>query len=76
MPQRFRYTISGTGRNETNWSTEGTVTVENQGQFTEALRLAQHQSFQRLTEGTADYGQPGPCGGPYRIEKFLLVLEP
>lgn len=74
----FKFTISGTGRGGVNWLTRGTVRVENQGQFTEALRQAQQRSFEMLTGGEAEYGHPGEggCSGPYKIERFSLELVP
>jgi hypothetical protein len=31
-------------------------------------------TFAALTEGKAVYGEPGPCGGPYKITKLHIEL--
>ncbi len=76
---RYLYDIAGTGANGQTWRTTGTVEPVADSRtpvFTAALLLAQVQSFHQLTNGKAEYGQPGVgCNGPYTIVTFLVTRE-
>jgi hypothetical protein len=63
--------MQGTGAGNTPWETTGMMECDwNQCQHT-AMML----SFQLLTDGKAQYGSPGPCGGPYLIKRLVIQLE-
>ncbi len=70
---RYLYDIAGTGANNQTWRTTGTVEHDD---FQKALQRAQMVSFVQLTNGKAEYGQPGVgCNGPYTIVTFLVTRE-
>jgi hypothetical protein len=71
----YEYMISGFGANDQTWETSGTISVDKQGEFTEAVQKAMMASFQKLTNGKARYGKPGVgCNGPYRVTKMILEV--
>lgn len=71
MSRNYNFTMIGIGGNDTPWQTSGVVNCEFHDVTKEALKM----SFQMLTEGTAVYGKPGPCGGPYRIDHFTAERQ-
>lgn len=72
----YRYQVDGEDANGNGWTTIGVVNVEGEGMFGEALMEAQRRSFMQLTQGKAEYGNPGAgCTGPYKITNFLLQRE-
>lgn len=69
--KNYRFEIDGVGGGDKPWHTSGHITCE----FSQTLNEAMKASFDLLTEGKAEYGKPGPCGGPYKIKKFIIVEE-
>jgi len=67
--KRYTYRIEGLDADGRIWATEGEVTAE----FAEAITQAMRQSFDRLTQGKAIYGEPGKgCRGPYDVTRVLI----
>lgn len=69
----YRYEISGLAREGQTWTTTGDV-VTFAADFTGATREAMRRSFDQLTDGTAEFGNPGTCQGPYTICELKLTL--
>jgi hypothetical protein len=70
----FRYTINGLAAHGQTWGTSGIVKIINAA---DVFNIAMHESFTRLTEGKAVYGQPGAgCSGPYDISRVLIERVP
>lgn len=72
MIRKYKYEMTGTGANDATWKTTGeaeTATADIFSVFNHALR----DSFNQLTQGKAEYGNPGKgCAGPYEILTFKL----
>lgn len=73
MP-RYHWEISGLARGGQTWTTSGNIWTERAGDFALVPTEAIKRSFDQLTEGTAVYGKPGTCFGPYRICELKLTL--
>lgn len=65
----WRFTLDGTGKEGNHWHTSGAIECE----FADVALTALKQSFELLTEGKAIYGNPGPCGGPYQVHRFVAT---
>jgi hypothetical protein len=70
MP-RYAYTVEGTGRGGAPWKVSGEVTTDT---FWNAPHSVARESFTRLTEGKAEYGDLGTCHGPYTIKHLDIQL--
>jgi hypothetical protein len=72
MPE-YQYTIEGHGRHRAPYKTTGFLRTERPGDFPNVLE-AMHDSYKKLTEGKATFGDLGTCQGPYTIQKVELIL--
>ena len=69
MDKVYRYTVEGSGNGGKTWKTEGSMTCA----FEKVWLLAMADTFNQLTDGKAQYGQPGVgCQGPYDIHKVVI----
>ena len=74
-PMIYQYTLEGTGANGQTWSTTGTI-ENDPSEFGFILRQIMPDSFQQLTAGKAQYGQPGVgCKGPYSITRLEVKVR-
>jgi hypothetical protein len=72
----FNYEISGTAANNQTWQTSGQVDDPNNN-LNEVFDRAMRSSFLVLTQGRAQYGNPGiGCAGPYGINRILIEIAP
>lgn len=68
----FTYEIQGTDADSNVWKTQGVIVSD--ALFPEVLNLVQKDSFNKLTSGKAQYGNPGAgCNGPYRIIRIAVT---
>jgi hypothetical protein len=68
----YAYTMTGTAADGQTWKTRGELGVD-PGDFPVLLGVAVQDTFVKLTQGKAVFGQPGVgCRGPYSIEGFTL----
>lgn len=75
MPN-YHFEINGFARGGQTYSTSGDIATERAGDFALATSEALRRSFDQLTDGTAVYGNPGTCQGPYTICELRLTLMP
>jgi len=73
MPN-YNYLVEGTNAHGSSWKTEGTVSVATAGQFSDVLNHVLLETFQKLTQGKAIYGEG--CQGPYSLKLFTLQMVP
>ena len=76
MTRTYTYTVEGTGRGGATWRTDGTVDNVQPGDFPVVVTHALRESFARLTEGRAVYGDLTTCQGPYAVHKLTIELIP
>lgn len=70
--RKFKFTIKGTGAGGATYTCEGEVESPVADLF-HAINMAMRETFMQLTQGKAQYGDPGKgCAGPYEITSFLL----
>lgn len=68
----YKWSMSGTAAQGQTWATEGTL-EKSAGEFSTLLFDAMAETFQRLTQGKAVFGQPGVgCRGPYAVKRFTV----
>jgi hypothetical protein len=68
----YAYTMKGTAAGGQTWETSGAVEVA-PGDFPDVTMLALKDTFMKLTQGKAVFGQPGVgCKGPYSIVELTL----
>lgn len=75
MPS-YTYRITGTGRGAAPWWTTGRVETAQSGALAAVLAEALRVTYERLTDGTAHYGDLYSCQGPYTITRVQIDLEP
>jgi len=69
----YKYEVKGTAADGQTWTADGTIVVQQPGQFPDVPMLALREAFLALTEGRAVYGKPGQgCRGPYRVTGMLI----
>jgi hypothetical protein len=68
----YNYEIFGFGAGEQPWKTNGTIATM-PGSLPDVFAQAMRETFQKLTQGKAEYGHPGVgCSGPYRITRLVI----
>jgi hypothetical protein len=66
----YRYTVEGSGAGGNTFKTEGVITAE----FHDSFNTAMIETFNKLTNGRALYGNPGAgCSGPYDIHAITIA---
>jgi hypothetical protein len=73
MMPRFKFEMHGlAAEGRQTWKTEGVVEA---AAMLAAPNEALKASFEKLTEGRAEYGKPGVgCNGPYQITKMIFEV--
>lgn len=72
MPiKNYDYSVEGVGGNGGSFKVSGPVQSD-LAKITEKILMA---TFEALTEGHAEYGKAGPCGGPYSITRIVIELK-
>lgn len=69
----INYTASGTDADGKDWEVVGILNGSNPLELDAIVHLGR-SVFQQLTNGKAQFGQPGVgCRGPYKIKMLTLV---
>lgn len=72
MIRHYNYFIAGTAAHGQTWHASGTV-ADVQNDIPSVVNEAMRQTFLKLTNGKAVFGQPGVgCQGPYSINMVML----
>lgn len=71
MIVRYAYTVAGVGRKAVPWHTSGDVETP-VGELPLAVARVVADTFQKLAEGRAEYGNLGSCLGPYTVQELTL----
>jgi hypothetical protein len=69
MRRPYTFTLKGSAAGGQSWTTTGSLTCE----FHELMELVMQETFQQLTAGRAQFGNPGlGCRGPYDITEVSI----
>jgi len=76
MSRIYCYTTAGIAARGQSWKVTGEV-EDKDHDLMAVVQEAMKETFGKLTQGKAIYGQPGVgCQGPYSVIRFSVELKP
>jgi len=73
-PMMYKYEVEGTAAGSQTWKINGTMSI-GQGDISLLFNAVMQETFTRLTNSKAEYGNPGVgCNGPYHITRIVMEI--